>query len=200
MSELIIAESTDTTVSLDLTIDQEGVGGVIGLSPTVAIRQSTNITLYFDFNDSTFKTTGWTTKYASMTDIERGHYNRVLDITTLGAALGDSFNVEYRVDNGGFIIGDAADTLLVVASIADIPGDVWEEATALHTTAGTFGGEVLATLSPVQAAQLLDIYRVHGLDATAPLLVSKTARSAASLTQTIQENVPAAGQVTVTRT
>ena len=201
MSDLIIAESVDTAVSLDLTVDQEGVGGVTGLTPTVAIRLSSSTTSYFDFFDSTFKTTGWTTKYQAMVDIERGHYNYVLAITALSPSLGDMYNIEYNVDNGASVVGDAADRLIVVASIADIPGDVWDETTALHTTAGTFGPEVVTSLTTAQTAQLLDIYRVLGLDSDNPMIVSKTERSAGSnLEQTIQENQPETGSVTVTRT
>lgn len=199
MSELIIAESTDTQVALALVIDQEGVGGVTGLSPTVAIRESTTTDSYFDFNDSTFKTSGWTTKYQAMVDVERGHYSFVLNLPTLTPALGETYILEYHVDDGGSIVGDDSDKLLVVASIADIPGDVWDEATSAHTIAGTFGVEAISGLTPTQAAQILDIYRVLGLDPTEPLLVSKTSRTSGTINQTIQENVPTAGTVTVTR-
>jgi len=199
MGDLIIAEISDTTASLDLSVDREGVGGVTGLTPTVAVRNANTANSYLDFSDSAFKTSGWTTKYQSMTEVERGHYRLTLDIDSLTVSAGDNFIVEYRVNESG-IISDAQDRLIVVNSLYDIAGDVWDEATIAHTSAGTFGTEVITSLSASQAAQLLDIYRVLGLDPTTPLIVSKTARSSgAGLSQTIQENVPTSGQVTVTR-
>lgn len=124
MSEFFIAEATDTAVPLSLTIDQEGVGGVTGQSPTVALRNATTVDSYLDFGDNTFKTVGWTTKYASMTEIERGHYFRSFDATAASIAAGTVLSAEYRVDDGGSILGDDHDLIRFVTSIDDIPGDV----------------------------------------------------------------------------
>lgn len=198
--DLIIAETIDTDISLDLTITRGGVGGITGLSPTVSIRDGATTNSFLDFSDNTFKTSGWGTKDASMSDVGRGHYRRALDVSAFSPAAGAVFIVEYHVDNGGDVVGDAHDKLITINSFYDIPSDVWDEATAAHTTAGTFGAEIQTKLSPTQAAQLLDIYRIFGLDPTAPLIVSKTARTAGPVVQTIEEDVPAAGNVRVTRT
>lgn len=198
--DLIIAETTDVDVSLDLTINRGGVGGITGLSPTVSVRDASTSNSFLDFNDNTFKTGGWTTKDASMTDVGRGHYRRTLDVSAFSPAAGSMYVIEYHVDDGGDVVGDAHDKLIAVNSLYDIPSDVWDEATSAHVTAGTFGAEVQEKLDPAQAAQLLDIYRIFGLDPTEPLIVSKTARAAGSVVQTIEEDVPAAGSVKVTRT
>jgi hypothetical protein len=200
MSDLILAELTDTAISLDLTVEQEGQGGVSGLTPTVAIRRSDDSSLYLDFDDFSFKSAGWVEKYADMVHTERGQYTYTLDITAVPDMLpGDYFSVEYHVDESG-VVGDARDRLMVVTNLSDVPGSVWDEATNIHSTAGTFGAEVLTKLTPTQAAQLLDTYRVLGLDPTTPLIVSRTARSAGvGVSQVIEENVPVAGSVKVTR-
>lgn len=201
-STLLVYEKTDTAASLDLTIDQEGVGGVTGKSPTVAIREASTVDSYLDFSDSTFKTSGWVTKYTIMSEVERGHYTRNINLSAIGAiSVGDVFSVEYHVDDGADVVGNAQDILVVVNSFYDTAGDVWEELTANHTTAGTFGEALqVGGMTPDQALQLLEIYRIHGLDPTRPLCVSKTARSAGSgLSQTVEKDVPTAGTVKVTR-
>ena len=56
-------------------------------------------------------------------------------------------------------------------------------------------------LSPTQTVQLKEVWQVLGLDPTNVLTVSKTARTAGTaVTQTIQEDVPVAGSVRVTKT
>jgi len=97
-----------------LTVRREGVGGIGGLSPTVALRDGSTTDSYLDFSDDTFKTVGWTTKYASMTEIERGHYQRNLDLSALSVSEGDILVAEYHVDNASDVVGDAADLLAVV--------------------------------------------------------------------------------------
>jgi len=123
MSEFFLAETTDTLVPLELTIDQEGVGGVTGQSPTVALRDASTTDSYLDFDDDTFKTAAWGTKYASMAEVERGHYVRIFDAAAATVAAGTVLSAEYRVDSGS-IVGDDHDLIRFVASIDDIPGDV----------------------------------------------------------------------------
>jgi hypothetical protein len=55
-------------------------------------------------------------------------------------------------------------------------------------------------LTPAQETQLIEIWTLLGLDLTAPLTVSKTGRVAGSISQLIEDNVPVAGSVKVTRT
>ena len=110
----VLWATTMSAASLTLTISKEGVGGVLGLSPTVALRDATTPNSYFDWSDSTFKTFGWGAKYAAMGSVERGHYRRSLDLTAVPAIIdGMALSAEYHVDDGGEIIGDAHDIVTV---------------------------------------------------------------------------------------
>ena len=101
-------------------MNRSGVGGITGLSPTVALRDGSTLNSYLDFNDNTFKTAGWTTKYASMSEAERGHYQRSLDLSALPVVEHDVLVAEYHVDNGGDVKGDAADLLVVIETVGDL--------------------------------------------------------------------------------
>ena len=104
-----------SAASLDLTVEKEGVGGLTGLDPTVALRDASSTDSYFDWSDSSFKTSGWTTKYATMEEVERGHYRLSLDLTVTPAIMeGMTVVAEYHVDNGSSVIGDAHDVISVV--------------------------------------------------------------------------------------
>ena len=97
-------------------------------------------------------------------------------------------------------MGTAHDLYIVVKSLYNVPSDVWDEPVATHTIPGTYGVTTQVSLTPAQETMLLELYRILGLDPTAPLIVSKTQRSAGPITQSIEENVPSAGAVKVTRT
>jgi hypothetical protein len=104
------------------------------------------------------------------------------------------------------------------ASLAALPTDtrdaVWTAATTLYSDDTKMGGKILADLtallaalssgvdlSPTQTVQLKEIWQVLGLDPSNELTVSKTLRTAGTaVTQTIQEDVPVAGSVRVTKT
>jgi len=116
----ISIDQAQTAAPLFLTVNRSGIGGITGLSPTVALREGSTTNSYLDFNDNTFKTAGWTTKYVSMTEIERGHYQRALDISALPVSENDVLIAEYHVDNSGDVKGDAADLLVVVGSLGDL--------------------------------------------------------------------------------
>ena len=104
----------DQVIPLDLTIEQEDVGGVTGKSPTVRLRDATTVDSYLDFSDNTFKTAGWTTQNASMSEVGRGHYTRTLDLSLITAlVLGNALVAEYFVDDGGDVVGEAHDVILI---------------------------------------------------------------------------------------
>lgn len=189
----VLFEKDETFAPLTLTIDQEGSGGLTGQVPTVALRDARSPGpphSYFDFADGTFKTVGWTTKYQPMTEVERGHYTFEWNPSLFAAiTVGSYLAAEYHLDGGTNLLGDDHDLILIVESIAEIPSDT----AALISTIGT-------GLTPAQATQLMEIWQIHGLDNTNPLVVSPTQRSAGSaITQSIEENVPVAGSCTVTR-
>jgi hypothetical protein len=115
-------EYSSTKAPLDLTIHREGLGGVTGQSPTVALRDAGTVDRYLDWFDNAFKTTGWTTKYNSMLEVERGHYQRLVDLSLLTPAVtpGMVLAAEFRVNNGVDVIGDALDLLILVNTATDL--------------------------------------------------------------------------------
>lgn len=151
-------------VPLDLEIEMEGVGGLTGQAPTVAVRDSQSSTRYLDWSDNVFKTSGWVTQYSLMTEVQRGHYRHSWNTAlTPGIVAGQYFVAEYH--NPGPSVGDTADLIKIVASVNDVPVDVdlrlstshgagawdglpsptaianavWDELVAGHSVAGSFG-------------------------------------------------------------
>jgi hypothetical protein len=119
MSVLLV--EARTRVPLTLTIDREGVGGISGLVPTVAIRRGSTAGSYLDWGDNSFKTSGWTQKYATLTESERGTYDRNLDLAVVpGAPAGTVLIAEYHVDDGGEVQGDDHDVVVIVSTQTDL--------------------------------------------------------------------------------
>lgn len=115
---MITLPITETAFPFTLTIEEEGVGGVIGKAPTVAVRDGATVDSYLDFGDGTFKTSGWATKFASMTDLGTGTYQRVLNVTTTAIAVGMFLVAEYAVDDGVDVVGVEHDVISVIAAPA----------------------------------------------------------------------------------
>lgn len=186
MSEVSsIRQVGDTSVPLILTIEKEGVGGVTGKSPTVALRNAAGTTSYLDWNDNTFKTSGWTTKYASMTEVERGHYQRILNSSLVSAIVaGFKVAAEYHVDDGSGTIGDALDVILFVEEIHDVATEggiaaaVWDEvlSSTSHFTSGTAGELLQIVKGLVQQNFFIDntAYNSSGLLTTARIRIFQT--------------------------
>lgn len=185
---MLIYEKQLTLAPLILTLEQEDVGGLTGQTPTIAIRDATTIDSYLDFTGFTWKSSGWTTKYQTLTEVEEGDYTYFLNLAAIAAVdIGDILSIEYYYDDSGVTRRDQ-ETLVVVESISDIPTDT---AAAI----GSLGG----ALTPEQAQRLKEIWQILGLDPSYPLVVSKTSRTVDDIEQTIQKNVPFAGSITVTR-
>jgi len=102
----------ETKVPLFLTITREGLGGVAGKAPVVALRNNLN-DYFLDFADNTFKAAGWTTKEQTLTDLGGGHYRYDLNLAVIGAANEDIYVAEFRVDDGGAVMGAAQDFILI---------------------------------------------------------------------------------------
>lgn len=134
------------------------------------------------------------------------------DPITVDRDLGDS----YFITNGWLIRPYSADHELVCTGnlFAEQGADIFTPATgsvtvtaiverAIDTFRDTTTIQVSGTIAgllPAEAAQLDDLYRVHGLETGTPLIVSDTQRSAgAGLIQDITENDPATGSVTARR-
>lgn len=117
MGTTLYADTTSSSIPLQLVVDQLGVGGVPGLAPapTVAIR---NVSAggppfaYLDWADMTFKVAGWTTKYAAMVDVERGIYQSSLDISSFAFPLGTVLSAEYSVNASG-VVGEDQDVIVL---------------------------------------------------------------------------------------
>lgn len=126
-------------VPLELTLTREGVGGVTGQSPTVALRDATTTNNYLDWGDNTFKLAGWTTKYGPMTEVERGHYHRLLDLNLVSAiASGSLLLAEYHVDDGSGTVGSAHDLIRVTTPTSS----VWDHDISTDSDLSLAGGMV----------------------------------------------------------
>jgi hypothetical protein len=119
MSYLVAEENS--AFPLTLVVSRAGIGGVTGLAPTVALRQGAAPDNYLDWNDGLFKSGGWTTKYGVLSEVERGHYQRMLDLDAINVTAGTALVAQFSVDNGGDVRGEAEDVVLVVpASSSDV--------------------------------------------------------------------------------
>ena len=109
----ITVEKQITAFPLSLNLQQEGVGGISGKAPVVQLRQGHTLNSYLDFSDNVFKTTGWTTKTAPLSEVGDGNYQRPLNIASLAVAKDDVLVAEFHVDDGGDVKGSATDLLIV---------------------------------------------------------------------------------------
>ena len=96
---------TGALVRLVLTVDREAAGGVVGLVPTVAIRDPAVAGSYLDWADGVFKLAGWTTRLGVMAEVDAalspGAYGRAMDLSLVPAAIaGFEFVAEFAANNG----------------------------------------------------------------------------------------------------
>lgn len=103
----------DMSVPLELTIEQEGVGGLTGQLPSVRVRDGSTLDSFLDWDDWTFKTVGHGTKDKLLDEVGDGHYTIELSLALIGAVVGNVFVAQYVVNDGGDVIGDAHDVILV---------------------------------------------------------------------------------------
>lgn len=123
MGDAYFVETNSTAAPLEMTFNLLNVGGVQGATVTVAIRliDSSSPPYYLDWISMTFKQAGWATKYQPMTDIERGHYQQLLDVATLALIAGQALNAEYHaVDPMTGFVADGADLLLITNQYQEI--------------------------------------------------------------------------------
>ena len=85
MSTARLVELTDTVVSLEAQL----TNGRTGATALVAVREANTLNSWLDFSDNTFKTLGWTTRQAAMTEVSAanapGLYRTPINITALMA-------------------------------------------------------------------------------------------------------------------
>ena len=80
----IKARRTSTATPLEFSLT--GNGPVTGATVVVAVRDgqsSVALPSYLDFDDDEFKTAGWTTRQAALTELGGGFYARALDINAI---------------------------------------------------------------------------------------------------------------------
>lgn len=141
------ATPTETALPLVLTIDQEGVGGVTGQAPVVAIRDGATANMWLDFFDMTFKLAAWVQRQAPLAEISAalapGTYQYTLDVSAIvGIAVGMQLVAEYDV-NLAPIIGVDHDSIEIVSSTVSADPRISFSATAT----GVAPAQVVAVLA-----------------------------------------------------
>ena len=105
MGTTLEADYNDDEFPLNLVVDLLNIGGVPGLTPTVAVRLFPSITLYLDWSDLTFKAAAWVVKNLPMTDCGDGFYQAVLNVAGLGftplSGLPQKLIAQYTTTGGG---------------------------------------------------------------------------------------------------
>jgi hypothetical protein len=112
MSTAVIVDYRDISYPLSLLLNREGVGGIVGKSPVVALRHEDD---YLDWDDDVFKPSGWVLKNAPMTEVGGGYYELLVDLPSINAKVGDVYIAEYTVNDGGDVRGAAQDIVAVTA-------------------------------------------------------------------------------------
>lgn len=129
-------------IELEVLYLEDGLG-IPGLNVRVALRRSSD-NYYFDFNDSTFKASGWTQQYDTLNDIGSGKYQVAWDSSILSGAA-EVLIAEYEALTSGYE-AEAQDVLLFgqagAVTPAQVAAAVWEASMAAHNNPGTFGGGV----------------------------------------------------------
>jgi len=115
---MIAARRTDAAVELSLSLSQGGP--VTGASPTLSIRAGGTTSSYLDFNDATFKTSGWTTKAQALTEVGGGFYHLAsgLDISAITNLPSTDLLVAEFTNPSGSAQGVASD-LIALEPLAD---------------------------------------------------------------------------------
>lgn len=140
---LVPSEIGSGPIELTLTLDAEGPA--TGESPTVRVREFGSSDRYLDFNDSTFKTAGWTTRDQPMLEVDGlGTYRAVLDPSSLVNLTAGVFHVVAEYRNAGAVIpGAAHDIVSLFVSAYDLPADqtdaIWDVPAAAHQIPDTMG-------------------------------------------------------------
>ena len=110
---MISPVSSTASVLLELTCKRNGVAAS-GLSPTVAVRLNDSSS-FFDWADSTFKTSGWTLKNAPMVEVDGGRYVHAFSASSVPS--GDCFLAEYSATYPSGKTSIATDAFLVVEDL-----------------------------------------------------------------------------------
>ncbi len=121
--EQVIISRTETEAPLWIGVDSSG--GVAGLTVTVQVRDGATINSYLDFNDDTFKTSGWVQKSLTLTDIGGGHYTDTLDVSAI-TNLPSNNHLALEYDISGSVVGIARGTLSFDQAAPEVFGNLME--------------------------------------------------------------------------
>ena len=72
--EAIDLNTTRNDPSAPISVTVDSSGGVAGLTVTLELRDTIDNTLYLDFDDNAFKTSGWVQKSITLSDLTGGFY------------------------------------------------------------------------------------------------------------------------------
>lgn len=107
---VIPALKSESALPVQLTVT-DASGGVTGLTVKMQVRDSAGTNSYLDFNDATFKTSGWTTKDLTLTDLVNGIYAGTLDLSAItNLPSGSYLTLEYTVS--GTVSGVVTDLII----------------------------------------------------------------------------------------
>lgn len=124
VDEQVIISRTETNAPLWIGVDD--TGGVAGLSVTAQIRDGATTTSYLDFADDTFKTSAWSQKSLTLTDIGNGYYTDTLDVSAItNLPSTDHLSLEYTIS--GSVAGIAQGTLSFDQAAAVVFANVMED-------------------------------------------------------------------------
>lgn len=120
MSVQIQARRDSSEVPLTLSVTKDG--GVAGLTVKVAIRDGATDDSYLDFADDTFKTSGHTTREATLTDISGGFYALTggLDVSAITNLPAATFLLVAEYEVSGAEQGVANDVIVLTQTEENI--------------------------------------------------------------------------------
>ncbi len=169
MGSVTIHASFNEPHPLILAVNGFG-GGITGLSPVVAIRDTSTVGLYLDFSDLTFKTSGWTTRQAAMTEVGDGRYFLAGGadpfLWTPRPDVPTYFSAEYEAPG----LGISDDLIIVTASL----GGEDFETTLDETGSDTLGWQEVQTSQSGREIRRLNLYDDTGARITVTPDIFKT--------------------------
>jgi len=133
----------DTQVPLTATINGNS-GGVTGQTVVAAIRRPSD-GFWLDFNDNTFKNSGWTTRQITCGEVDASNAPGVYEyLWDSSSAVMSPVALVVEFDVSGTTDVNVSEALNFVAKVED---DVWDALRVDHTVLNSFGEEMLDSSS-----------------------------------------------------
>jgi len=92
---LIISNGAEAALPISIAVSSGG--GVSGLTVTMAIRDGSTLNSYLDFDDLTFKTSGWVSQTDALVDQSGGYYADTLNVAGITNLPDTNLIVEFGV-------------------------------------------------------------------------------------------------------